>query len=92
MGQDGASFLRDWVFFADGGREVRCADPRVLAFTQPGSRAVWVCGRRFSREQSSDPEYAEVVLIHETLHTLGLGEGPPASKEISRQVAARCGS
>src|SRR5262245_8051517 len=38
VGQDGASFLRDWILFADGAREARCADPWVLAFTQPGSR------------------------------------------------------
>jgi hypothetical protein len=90
-GQDGASFLRDWVFFADGEAETRCDDPRVLAFTEPGSRSVWICGRRFSQEQWSDPAYAEAVLIHELLHVLGLGEGPPASGEISRRVVARCG-
>lgn len=90
-GQSGASFLHDWVFFADGREEPRCAQRWVLAFTQPGSRAVWICGRRFSREQWQAPGHAEVVLIHETLHVLGLGEDPPTSAEISRQVHARCG-
>jgi hypothetical protein len=92
VGQDGASFLQDWVFFADGRQAPRCADGRVLAVTQPGSRSVWICGRRFLREQWRDPGHAEVVLIHEVLHTLGLGEDPPSSEEISRQVVARCGS
>jgi hypothetical protein len=92
VGQNGASFLQDWVFFADGRQERRCADTRVLAVTQPGSRSVWICGLRFSREQWRDPEHAEVVLIHETLHVLGLGEDPPSSEAISRQVLARCGS
>jgi len=92
VGQDGASYLQGWVVFADGQRETRCADTRVLAFTQPGSRSVWICGRRFAWEQRKDPTYAEVVLIHEALHVLGLGENPPSAAAISRQVEARCGS
>lgn len=92
LGQNGASFLREWVFFADGRLAPRCADARVLAVTQPGSRAVWICGGRFLREQWQDPGHAEVVLIHEMLHVLGLGEDPPSSETISRQVVARCGS
>jgi hypothetical protein len=30
-------------------------------------------------------------VIHETLHTLGLGENPPSSAEIDSAVARRCG-
>ena len=30
-------------------------------------------------------------LIHETLHTLGLGENPPSSEEITLRVESRCG-
>jgi hypothetical protein len=33
----------------------------------------------------------ELVLIHELLHSLGLGENPPSSAEITRQVTKRCG-
>jgi hypothetical protein len=33
---------------------------------------------------------AEAILIHEILHTLGLGENPPSSAEITRQVWRRC--
>jgi hypothetical protein len=92
VGQSGASFLQEWVFFADGRQVPLCADGRVLAVTQPGSRSVWICGRRFLAEQWRDPGDAEAVLIHEVLHTLGLGENPPSSEAISRQVIARCGS
>ena len=31
---------------------------------------------QFVREQRQDPSHAPVVLIHELLHTLGLGENP----------------
>lgn len=30
------------------------------------------------------------ILIHEGLHCLGLGENPPASGDITAEVAARC--
>ena len=31
------------------------------------------------------------VVIHEELHSLGLGENPPSSQEITRRVESRCG-
>ena len=30
-------------------------------------------------------------MIHEFLHTLGLGENPPTSQAITEQVEFRCG-
>jgi hypothetical protein len=33
---------------------------------------------------------AEVYVIHEMLHTLGLGENPPSSQEITQAVVKRC--
>jgi hypothetical protein len=30
------------------------------------------------------------VILHEMLHTLGLGEDPPTSQEITAQVVAAC--
>jgi hypothetical protein len=32
-----------------------------------------------------------MILIHEWLHTLRLGENPPTSLEITAQVTERCG-
>ena len=90
-GGSGPGLLQDWIFFADGRQENRCADGQVLAFTQTGSRAVWICGRRFSQERWRDPDWTELVLIHEALHVLGLGEDPPSSEAISRRVLDRCG-
>jgi hypothetical protein len=90
-GRSGPGLLQDWIFFADGRQAGRCADGRVLAFTQTGSRAVWICGHRFSEERWRDPAWTELVLIHEALHVLGLGEDPPSSEAISRRVLDRCG-
>jgi hypothetical protein len=77
------------IYFADGSDDGRCGDESVLANTKPGSRHVAVC-RRFGRLYREDRTWAEVVVIHEALHTLGLGENPPTSFEISTRVAARC--
>jgi hypothetical protein len=77
------------IYFADGSDNGRCGDEVVLANTTPGSRHVAVC-RRFARVYREDRTWAEVVVIHEALHTLGLGENPPTSFEISTRVASRC--
>jgi len=87
-GLNGAEYL-SLVYFSDGGDDGRCGDGNVLATTTPGSRRVAVCSR-FTRAYREDPTWAEVVVIHEALHTLGLGENPPSSAEISTRVAARC--
>jgi hypothetical protein len=42
---------------------------------------------RTSRENG---EYLVLVPIHEVLHTLGLGENPPSSGEITRTVRRFC--
>ena len=66
----------------------RCAHPGAGAFTQRGSGVVFVCAGNFARQ---GPRLRENALIHEMLHSLGLGENPPSSKEISRRVEQRCG-
>jgi hypothetical protein len=82
----GADFLR-YVAFYDGYGHRRCHDDRVMAFTQPGSLAVRVCPQVARRDQG----LVELILIHEMLHSLGLGENPPTSARITQQVARRCG-
>jgi hypothetical protein len=62
----------------------------ALAFTNPGSRAIVVCGSRFVRQLSMNARHAETTLIHEALHSLGLGENPPSSDYITERVMARC--
>lgn len=81
----------DSLVFKDGSGHPRCARADVLAFTSVGSAVVFVCPRAFVRVAERDPVLAEMVLIHEALHTLGLGENPPTSDEITERIAERCG-
>src|SRR5262245_25705709 len=84
------AYLRRIVFAED--RHLRsCRSKDTLAATNPGSRVVFVCPSAFARAVSANPEHAEATLIHEMLHTLGLGENPPTSQEITARVLARCG-
>jgi hypothetical protein len=81
----------DSLVFKDGSGRPRCARPEILAFTSVGSGTVFVCARSFVRVAAQDPALAEIVLIHEALHTLGLGENPPTSVEITARIQERCG-
>jgi hypothetical protein len=65
-----------------------CDRGATMAFTQIRSSFVSICLRPFTllpREEQ------EAVLIHEMLHSLGLGENPPESVAITAQVLKRCG-
>lgn len=81
----------DYLVFYDGEASGHCRSSGVLAMTVPGSRVIAVCGARFVREHRRDARHSELVLIHEALHTLGLGENPPRSSQITSRVYARCG-
>lgn len=89
LGRNGAAQLGA-IYFYDGQNRTGCQRGRTLAITEPGSVVVHVCPR-FVRSQRQDPDQAPVTLIHELLHTLGLGENPPSSDAITRHVRARCG-
>jgi hypothetical protein len=90
-GETGQGFL-GLLFFYDASRRVACGDGGRFAFTQPFSRVVFVCGRRFRQKREWNPVAAEALIIHELLHALGLGEDPPTSVAITAQVLERCGS
>jgi len=79
------------IHFVDGAETAACRHSGATAVTTPGSRVVWVCGRRMMAHAREDRRAVEIVVIHELLHTLGLGENPPTSGAISVQVAWRCG-
>lgn len=49
-----------------------------------------LCSDRLSRLTYTEPRRAEAVVIHEVLHTLGLGERPPAPEHITERVLYRC--
>jgi hypothetical protein len=71
-----------------------CENPNQFAFTKTGSRVVFVCGKSFRRLFEREQDRATAVMIHEALHTLGLGENgsSPTSREITRIVLDRCGA
>jgi hypothetical protein len=77
--------------FVNGDDTTRCrTDRAVVAFTKPGSRVIQVCGQRFV-QFAGHTKGGEILLIHELLHTLGLGENPPTSSRITNAVMKRCG-
>jgi hypothetical protein len=78
-------YLETLLFYDGSG--LPCCRRDAAAVTAPGSRMVLICAGRFVRARWPD---GEVTVIHEMLHTLGLGENPPSSVEISRRVRTRC--
>jgi hypothetical protein len=63
---------------------------RAVAFTQPYGRVVFICGSRLEAQFAHDQQTVEILLIHELLHALGLGEDPPTSAEVTTRLFARC--
>jgi hypothetical protein len=88
-----AAYVMNWIWFIDGRDQPLC-DPGYgrAAFTQAGSRVIFICPRTFVEPHLPGITlWSEMVIIHEALHALGLGEDPPTSEQITRQVLARCG-
>ena len=77
------------LVFIDGSGDAPCV-AGVFAFTTPGSRVIRLCVGALKQTWQEKPEHAVANFIHEMLHTLGLGEDPPSSAEITRRVAAAC--
>jgi hypothetical protein len=90
-GRTATQYLVERVQFIDGENAPLCRGGRpTAAFTTPGLDVVHVCPA-FADLGGHNPTAAEIVVIHELLHTLGLGENPPSSREISQRVTLRCG-
>jgi hypothetical protein len=77
--------------FLDDRLALRCRRGSTLAYTQTGASSILVCGDRFRLAFRWNPEWTEIVVIHEFLHALGLGENPPTSQAITERVNMRCG-
>jgi hypothetical protein len=90
VGHTGQSYLGLMLFY-DGKGMSRCQERSVFASTSPGSRVIYVCSAQFMEKLRRDPALAATLVIHEELHSLGLAENPPDSREITAQVIARCG-
>jgi len=88
LGLGPAEYLQ-MIPFLDGGSQQVCRWSKVDLATVPGVPRVFVCGQ-FAGTQLRDPWLAETIVIHEMLHTLGLGENPPTSNEITQRVKGRC--
>jgi hypothetical protein len=83
------SELLESLVFIDGSWDGVCRKGRAALTTTPGSRVIHVCPG-FAQLQSREPERSAYLIIHESLHALGLGEDPPSSSEITHRVERRC--
>jgi hypothetical protein len=90
LGMTAQGFL-ELVIFQDAGERLgKCDRQGTLAFTTPGDRIVYLCGRAFERAWRRNPDEAQNTMIHEMLHALGLGENPPSPREISYRIRQLC--
>lgn len=89
-GRSPSSFLAS-LRFVDGDHTDRCRHRAAFAWVPVGAEVVFVCRSRFEPLIRKDEWLAGNVLVHESLHALGLGEDPPASEEITLAVVHRCG-
>ena len=80
----------DAILVENAERYSRCSDEGVLAFTAVGSRVVYVCGPAFARAAQRDAQEVKAALVHELLHSLGLGENPPSPRQITYRVKQLC--
>ena len=88
-----SDYLFERLWFVDAGDTPQCLrDQTMAAFTVPGHKVVRICTNRFARRFERQTAAAEIIVIHEMLHTLGLGETPPTSNQITQQVTRRCGA
>ena len=78
-----------WIQFLDGSTRP-CSNGSTLFYTAPGSRVVRACLVALERAGWQGADHLAVTVIHEMLHTLGLGENPPSSEEITGRVRQKC--
>jgi hypothetical protein len=88
-GVDARTYMLERVFFYDADQRSACRSDGVVAFTTPESRVVRICPRFGTLHGKSD-DYTRAYLIHETLHTLGLGENLPSPSAITEVVLKHC--
>lgn len=84
------------IRFWDGSSVPHCEKRSVQLVTIPGLLPVYLCPgagvprSKLAAVQAESPDLAEFMVIHEMLHTLGLGENPPSTFEITERVKKRC--
>jgi hypothetical protein len=80
----------DAIRFVDASESAHCRASGTFAFAVRDGLVVYVCPRTMEKAQSRQPARVQAVVIHELLHTIGLGENPPTSTYITARVEARC--
>jgi hypothetical protein len=75
--------------FLDGARRPLCRAGQSELLTVRGVARIIVC-EPFVQTVTRERVTAEVYVIHEMLHTLGLGENPPTSQQITQRVKRQC--
>ena len=85
----GPDELLERLVFIDGTSDRGCRSGLAGLITTPGSHVISVCPR-FIELQLRNPDLAASLVIHESLHVLGLGENPPSSNDITQRVQRRC--
>lgn len=83
-------YLRSWIWFLDGSGDAACRRTSAAAYTRRLGRIVYVCSTRVAAGSRSI-QNGDIIILHEMLHSLGLGENPPSPDEITRRVQKRCG-
>jgi len=87
-GQTPAEYLGT-VHFLNGEVQPLCRRSSVQMVTTGKSLYVYACPQ-LQQFDDRHPEITPLLVIHEALHTLGLGENPPTPMEITSRIAARC--
>jgi hypothetical protein len=86
IGAGAQEFLSALLFY-DGSGHPACVKKGALAFTQPSSRVVFICGPAFLK---AHPLHAKATVIHEMLHALGLAYEAPGRNGTNEAVLRRC--
>jgi hypothetical protein len=87
----GAVAYFESLSFLDGTGTAPCLRPRIQAYTTIGGSTIHVCRAQLYALQKHDWLAAGSTLVHEALHTLGLGENPPPPAEITHRILQHCG-
>jgi hypothetical protein len=88
-GVSAKTYVTTWMRYRNGSGYTTCQDSKNYFFTSPGSRFVYAC-KQFSSVGNTNSSLGGDLVIHEMLHSLGLGENPPVAAEITQKVKDRC--
>jgi len=77
------------LVFVNGSRDPVCRNGRAVLTTTPGSRLIRVCPG-FVPLFVHNPPLSAILILHESLHVLGLAEDRPTSATITHRVEWQC--